>query len=105
MWLKVVDVACWAAALLLILHWFPWGKIFGGAMPRLAAYGVGALVLVGVPSVAVWGSGISSNDAVLLYLAALLAGGAAVAGAWAVDFGLESWHTRRDKESVYGSEN
>lgn len=85
------------SALLLAAHWFPWPAVFGAELPRLVAYTIGAVVIVGVPTAACvlgWWFGLERPAVAwaALYVVSLVSGGGATTVAYLVDAGR---HLRR----------
>ena len=93
--MTAIHITALIAALLLVgEHYFPWGMLLQRRLPRLAAYVIGVLSLVG-PLSALYGFWMrtSAEIAAWLYLGALWAvvgaGGAAVIFCYLLDYILE----------------
>lgn len=84
----LTALVTWLA--LLVEHWFPWRLLLRRDLPRIAAYTMGVLALILPLSVLYWRwslAGLADQRGYLIALwAVTLAGGAAVAGAYVVDW-------------------
>jgi len=84
----LTALVTWLA--LLVEHWFPWRLLLRRDLPRIAAYTMGVLALIVPLSVLYWRWSLVGLADQLGYLIALwsvtVGGGAAVAGAYVVDW-------------------
>lgn len=95
----MTGLACLIAALLLFVeHWFPWHLVIGRELPRPAAYvlGVLALMLPFSGLLVYW----RSWQALIAVWAVVASGGAAVLGAYALDWLLHLRVKAREQEEL-----
>lgn len=95
---QVVLAVLLAWLLLWVEHWFPWQLMLGRELPRPAAYvlGVLALMLPFSGLLAVWGEWL----ALAALWAVIVAGGAAVIGAYAIDRLLETRSKVKEQDEL-----
>jgi hypothetical protein len=95
----MIGLACLVAALLLFVeHWFPWGLVIGRVLPRPAAYVLGVLAMIVPLSVLLvfWGEWLVLGA----LWAVIVSGGAAVLGAYALDWLLDLRMRVREQEEL-----
>lgn len=79
------------------LHYFPWRLVLGGReLPRVAAYTLGVMGLLGPYAAWLVGRGMVSEAVTLAVVT--VAGGAAVAGCYALDWVIRLWWERREAQ-------
>ena len=95
----MIALACLIAALLLFVeHWFPWRLVIGHELPRPAAYVLGVLALM-LPFSGLlvhWGAW----QALIALWAVVASGGAAVLGAYALDWLLHLRIKAREQQEL-----
>lgn len=97
----LTDTALLAALLIAALHWFPWARLFGGALPRLLAYAIGVGVILAVPSFVYLRIAPAAGETVLqMFWAAGLAAGAMTLAGWAIDGLIEGSARLADLEDA-----
>ena len=97
----LIDTALLATLSIAVLHWFPWRRLTGHELPRLAAYTMGVAVILGVPSLSYLRYQPMDGATVFaLFWTAGIAAGVATVGAWVVDLLIEGMHRAGDLEDA-----
>lgn len=84
-----------------LAHWFPWKKIIGKPLPRVAAYVVGTVVMI--TPFGVWLAITGQWTALWGILTVAVASGASVIGAYGIDAAVEH-QTMKDVIRKYQDE-
>lgn len=88
--IDIVFTSLFAVCVMLIEHWFPWQMVLRRKLPRLAAYVMGLLGIIGPLTILYWRWGSEPPVSQWFYLLALwavvLSSGVAVALAYLFDW-------------------